>query len=158
MTVRDVISERNVISHNDSDSNSSSGGGGSSSGSSSSGNSNDRVLDRIALHPTFRRLRWCRRDDPDSVSDLRFSYGRHSRVRLRMRCARGGWGLVQNRGQFENPARFFDRGWSEYHRGFGDEEGEYWLGLANIQMLTATEPYELRVEVEDGQGNRKFAR
>ncbi len=51
--------------------------------------------------------------------------------------------------KYENSPSAFDRPWSDYHRGFGDEEGEFWLGLAAMQALADAEPHQLRVEVED---------
>ena len=97
-------------------------------------------------------------ESESSVTEVRFGYGRHSRVRLRARCRRGGWVVVQSRGPFENPPDFFDRDWVDYHRGFGDEEGEYWMGLANLQMMTAHGTHELRVELVDADGNLSYAR
>ena len=64
----------------------------------------------------------------------------------------GGWTVIQRRGPYESPVDFFNRGWNEYHRGFGDEEGEFWLGLAAIQMMMAVEKHELLVELRDEQG------
>ena len=66
--------------------------------------------------------------------------------------------MIQSRGRFENPPDFFDVGWSSYHRGFGDEQGEFWLGLAAIQMLTHVEEQELLVDLTDIEGNRRLAR
>ncbi|KAK2909470.1 hypothetical protein Q8A67_005307 [Cirrhinus molitorella] len=51
----------------------------------------------------------------------------------------------------------FYRPWKEYKRGFGNVEGEYWLGLENIYQLTRKKQYMLRVDMEDFGGNKVFA-
>ena len=44
--------------------------------------------------------------------------------------------MFQRRGDFENPPDFFNRSLEEYENGFGDERGEFWLGLGTMRMLT----------------------
>ena len=50
----------------------------------------------------------------------------------------------------------FYRNWTEYASGFGDVEGEFWLGNENIHSLTtqAGKTYELRVDLDDGTETR----
>ena len=64
----------------------------------------------------------------------------------------GGWLVIQRRvpGGTEN----FYRGWSDYEKGFGDLEGEFWYGLKNIHCLTNTASMELRLDLEDESGNK----
>ena len=50
----------------------------------------------------------------------------------------------------------FYRNWAEYAAGFGDVEGEFWLGNENIHALTTQAEYELRVDLDDGS-ETKFA-
>ena len=69
----------------------------------------------------------------------------------------GGWTIIQRRGQYENPVSFFDRKWPEYHWGFGDKEGEYWLGLNFIQMMTSVEEQQLLVELAHQNGKTYYA-
>ncbi|KAM9857668.1 fibrinogen-like protein 1 [Aulostomus maculatus] len=69
----------------------------------------------------------------------------------------GGWTVFQRRrdGQ-EN----FDRAWVEYKHGFGDlysPEGEFWLGNEPLHFLTTQGNYDLRVDMEDFEGNQRFA-
>ncbi|XP_045157019.2 tenascin-R-like [Mercenaria mercenaria] len=56
----------------------------------------------------------------------------------------GGWTVIQRRldGQED-----FYRTWDEYVTGFGNETGEYWLGLESIHLLTQS-PSSLYIEME----------
>ena len=51
----------------------------------------------------------------------------------------------------------FYRGWNEYKQGFGNLNGEFWLGLENIYRLTRSGRYKLRVDLEDTSGNTAYA-
>ena len=67
----------------------------------------------------------------------------------------GQWVVFQKR---KNGKQHFDQGWSAYVSGFGDPEWEYWLGLERIHCLTAAVfRAELRVDMADFEGNRKYA-
>ena len=48
----------------------------------------------------------------------------------------------------------FNHPWSDYERGFGDLNTEFWYGLRNIHCLTEREKVELQTEVrkDDGTG------
>uniref|UniRef100_A0A182N7L5 Fibrinogen C-terminal domain-containing protein n=1 Tax=Anopheles dirus TaxID=7168 RepID=A0A182N7L5_9DIPT len=67
----------------------------------------------------------------------------------------GGWTVIQHR--FDGSTNFY-RDWNEYRNGFGNLEGEFWLGLDRIHQLTASGPHELVILMEDFDGNRTFAR
>ncbi|XP_026544738.1 microfibril-associated glycoprotein 4 [Notechis scutatus] len=67
----------------------------------------------------------------------------------------GKWTVFQKR--FNGSISFF-RGWNDYKFGFGKADGEYWLGLQNIYLLTLKQKYELRVELEDFENNTAFAK
>ncbi len=87
--------------------------------------------------------------------EIGFKFGLStSRVRVRcdMETLGGGWTVFQRRGDFENPPDYFQRPWNEYERGFGDENGEFWLGLDVLAKLTRLWRQELLVEMwrEDG--------
>uniref|UniRef100_A0AAY5KWU3 Tenascin R (restrictin, janusin) n=1 Tax=Esox lucius TaxID=8010 RepID=A0AAY5KWU3_ESOLU len=60
----------------------------------------------------------------------------------------GGWIVFQRR---QNGLTDFSRKWSDYRVGFGNLEDEFWLGLDNIQKLSAQGRYELRIDLKDGQ-------
>ncbi|XP_038109184.1 microfibril-associated glycoprotein 4-like isoform X1 [Culex quinquefasciatus] len=67
----------------------------------------------------------------------------------------GGWIVIQNR--YNGDVHFYRR-WSEYERGFGNMNGEFWLGLGKIHELTYSRRYELHVILEDWDGVRAVAR
>ncbi|XP_009294456.1 microfibril-associated glycoprotein 4 [Danio rerio] len=66
----------------------------------------------------------------------------------------GGWTVFQRR--MDGSVNFF-RPWEEYKRGFGNVEGEYWLGLENLYQLTRHKKFMLRVDLEDFEGRKGFA-
>ena len=51
----------------------------------------------------------------------------------------------------------FFRGWADYKRGFGNLNGEFWLGLDKIHRLTVSSSNKLRVDLEDLHGKTAFA-
>ncbi|KAM4631740.1 microfibril-associated glycoprotein 4-like isoform 2-T2 [Discoglossus pictus] len=65
----------------------------------------------------------------------------------------GPWTIFQKR--FDGSVEFY-RGWDEYKTGFGKADGEYWLGLRNIHLLTLKRPYRLRVDLEDWDNEKRF--
>nr|XP_034195935.1 uncharacterized protein LOC117611775 isoform X1 [Osmia lignaria] len=71
--------------------------------------------------------------------------------------AEGGWTVIQRRDDFGEPRENFNRDWADYKNGFGDPAREFWLGNENIYMLTNNEDYMLRVELEDFEGNKRYA-
>ena len=68
--------------------------------------------------------------------------------------AGGGWTVFQKRldGSVD-----FNRDWVKYKHGFGNLNGEYWLGLDKINRLTRSRKYKLRVDLEDFAGNTSYA-
>ncbi|KAJ0060048.1 hypothetical protein NL108_002841 [Boleophthalmus pectinirostris] len=67
----------------------------------------------------------------------------------------GGWTVIQRR--MDGTVNFY-RPWSQYKTGFGEADGEHWLGLEFIHMLSSRKPHELLVEMEDFEGNKASAR
>ena len=68
----------------------------------------------------------------------------------------GQWEVIQRR--LDGSVNFY-RNWTSYVDGFGDPDGEYWLGLKNIHCLTSrVECTELNVSLADFDGAKQFAR
>ncbi|KAK3699450.1 hypothetical protein QZH41_018594 [Actinostola sp. cb2023] len=88
------------------------------------------------------------------VYRIRPSPSRSSQVYCDMVTSGGGWTVIQKRldGSVD-----FNRGWADYKRGFGNKLGEYWLGLDAIHALTSQGSYQLRVDLEDFEGNTRYA-
>ena len=72
-----------------------------------------------------------------------------------MRADGGGWTVFQRR---QDGSVDFYRGWNDYKSGFGQLTAEFWLGNDKIHRLTAARPSSLRVELEDWNGVRVFAK
>ncbi|KAM4623533.1 microfibril-associated glycoprotein 4-like [Polymixia lowei] len=64
------------------------------------------------------------------------------------------WTVIQKRK--DGSVNFF-RKWDQYKSGFGSAAGEYWLGLENMHLLSQSKSYELRVDLEDFEGQKVFA-
>uniref|UniRef100_A0A1X7T8J7 Fibrinogen C-terminal domain-containing protein n=1 Tax=Amphimedon queenslandica TaxID=400682 RepID=A0A1X7T8J7_AMPQE len=66
----------------------------------------------------------------------------------------GGWTVFQRR--MDGTVDFY-LNWADYEKGFGDLNGEFWLGLDKINRLTAGQSNSLRVDLEDFDGVKKYA-
>ncbi|XP_019645447.1 PREDICTED: ficolin-2-like [Branchiostoma belcheri] len=67
----------------------------------------------------------------------------------------GGWTLFQRR---QDGTVDFDRGWADYKTGFPPNlNGEFWLGNDNLYRLAVQKVYQLRVDMEDVEGNTAYA-
>ncbi|XP_028514603.1 ficolin-1-like [Exaiptasia diaphana] len=66
----------------------------------------------------------------------------------------GGWTIFQRR--LDGSVDFY-RGWHDYKQGFGNENGEYWLGLDRIHAMTSKGNFRLRIDLEDFEGNARYA-
>ena len=66
----------------------------------------------------------------------------------------GGWTLLQKR--MDGSVDFY-RTWIEYKNGFGNLQGEFWLGNDNIHRLTKGGRMQLRFDLEDFDGRVAYA-
>ena len=74
-----------------------------------------------------------------------------------METGGGGWTVFQRR---MDGTEDFYRNWTDYVKGFGDLNGEFWLGLNKIHRLTnrpSIAETALRVDLEDFDGNTRYA-
>ena len=84
--------------------------------------------------------------DPDGLGEFE--------VFCDQKTAGGGWTVFQKRR--DGSVDFF-RAWNDYKQGFGNLNGEFWLGLDKIYRLTVSGSYKLRVDLEDLLGKTAFA-
>lgn len=68
----------------------------------------------------------------------------------------GGWTVIQRR---VDKSVSFDRPWSYYKKGFGDLNGNFWLGNDYLHALSSLtgERQELRVDIETWGGLKMYA-
>jgi len=57
-----------------------------------------------------------------------------------------GWLVIQRR---RNGLVNFYRDWSDYRAGFGDPNGDFFIGLEKLNWLTAYQPFELYIHLEE---------
>lgn len=71
----------------------------------------------------------------------------------------GGWTMILRRLPHASVelATNFSRGIRDYKIGFGKPGGDFWIGLENIHLLTSSRDYQLRVDLEDFNGDTAFA-
>ncbi|KAH8308058.1 hypothetical protein KR059_005828, partial [Drosophila kikkawai] len=63
----------------------------------------------------------------------------------------GGWTIILRRA---DGSEDFYREWKDYEEGFGQVEGEYFVGLGPLHALTSSVDQELLVIVKDSTGER----
>jgi hypothetical protein len=66
----------------------------------------------------------------------------------------GGWTVFQRR---QDASVDFYRGWQEYKDGFGDLNGNFWIGLEKIHRLTKSGQNILRVDLTDFTNDTAYA-
>ena len=71
-----------------------------------------------------------------------------------METGGGGWVVFQRR--MDGTVNFY-RNWADYLKGFGDLNGEFWLGLNKIHRLTQAANTTLRVDLADFEGEKRYA-
>ncbi|XP_045125464.1 microfibril-associated glycoprotein 4-like [Portunus trituberculatus] len=99
----------------------------------------------------------------DSGSGLRhiFPYPGQPLHRVTVFCDHtvdgGGWTVFQRRTSDAVREDFY-RNWIEYKLGFGDLEGEFWMGLDLLYQLTNSNLQQLRIDLHDYEGEHRWAK
>ncbi|XP_068683842.1 ryncolin-2-like isoform X1 [Montipora capricornis] len=111
------------------------------------GGSNDKVYKTCAdVFNSGEKISGVYKIDPDGLGEFE--------VYCDQKTAGGGWTVFQKR---QDGSVDFFRAWDAYKRGFGNLNGEFWLGLDKIHRLTVSSSNKLRVDLEDIHGNTAFA-
>ena len=84
--------------------------------------------------------------DPDSLGPFNVSCD--------MTTGGGGWTVFQRR--MDGSVDFY-LGWDDYKKGFGNPNGEFWLGLDKIHRLSKSGHNVLRVDLEDFENETRYA-
>ena len=66
----------------------------------------------------------------------------------------GGWTVLQRR---QDGSVDFYRNWTDYENGFGNLNGEFWLGLSKIHRLSKGGSNILRIDLKTFDGNTSYA-
>uniref|UniRef100_A0A1B0DD80 Uncharacterized protein n=1 Tax=Phlebotomus papatasi TaxID=29031 RepID=A0A1B0DD80_PHLPP len=78
----------------------------------------------------------------------------HIRSPFYVNCLEG-WTVIQHR---DDGGVNFYRTWSEYKHGFGNIDGEFWIGLDKLHEITSSRIHELLIHLEDFEGETKIAK
>ncbi|XP_008709685.2 angiopoietin-related protein 4 [Ursus maritimus] len=62
----------------------------------------------------------------------------------------GGWTVIQRR---QDGSVDFNQPWEAYKAGFGDPQGEFWLGLEKVHHILGDRSSRLAVQLQDWEGN-----
>ena len=66
----------------------------------------------------------------------------------------GGWTVIQRRK--DGSVDFKNRDWVKYEDGFGDLNGEFWIGLRSMHCLTSQGNWELRIDYQLKDGTESY--
>ena len=66
----------------------------------------------------------------------------------------GGWIVIQRRK--DGSVEFEQRDWVEHEDGFGDLNGEFWIGLRSMHCLTSQGNWELRIDYRLTNGTKSY--
>ncbi|CAC5397236.1 Fibrinogen-like protein A,Ryncolin-2,Tenascin-X,Angiopoietin-related protein 6,Ficolin-2,Ryncolin-1,Ryncolin-3,Ficolin-1,Fibroleukin [Mytilus coruscus] len=115
------------------------------------------------LNETIRNFISEQADDRDLPQECTDMFGVITGIRtispdkihkFKVRCEDGNWTVIQKR--FSGETEFY-RNWNDYENGFGNLLGEFWLGNRIITLLTSIGTHELRIDLEDWDGSKRYA-
>eukprot|EP00794_Sanderia_malayensis_P009543 gene9543-10530_t len=88
------------------------------------------------------------------VYTIRPDNGQPFKVYCDMKTKGKGWTVIQRR---MDGSQNVYLNWNDYKRGFGNLKREFWLGNDKIHRLTKKKNMMIRFDLEDWQGNKRYA-
>lgn len=76
-------------------------------------------------------------------------------VSCESKVAGSGWTVIQRR--IDGSVNFY-RNWADYKQGFGNIDGEYFIGLERLHKLTKQKRHELYIKLVDQSNEVRYAR
>ena len=71
-----------------------------------------------------------------------------------MVTAGGGWMVIQRNKRSSSVS--FNRNWTDYEKGFGDLNTEFWYGLEELHCLTQRGQWEMRIDFQQTNNVRSY--
>ncbi|XP_076101022.1 ryncolin-2-like [Mytilus galloprovincialis] len=126
----------------------------------------ERVLNILAngknrhlVPPSVRKPKDCSDLDPkhdhSGVYRIYPTAGRGFNVYCDMTTDGGRWTVLVRR---MDGSQNFNKNWVQYENGFGDLSREFWLGNKYLNILTSIGKTEMRVDMENFKGVKKYAK
>ncbi|XP_053677319.1 angiopoietin-2-like [Anopheles nili] len=109
--------------------------------------------DKDGCHQILKRI-----DGVYTFAEVELNEARRDFNRRYCQFATAGpaWTVLQRRDLYDLQENF-NRSWNEYKYGFGDLGYEFWLGNEFIHRLSYNDNVELRIELQDFEGNKAYA-
>ncbi|XP_062994083.1 angiopoietin-related protein 3 [Elgaria multicarinata webbii] len=89
---------------------------------------------------------------PNGIYSIKPSGSKAFNVYCEMKTE-SSWTVIQNR---SDGSLDFNQTWENYTNGFGNLDGEFWLGLHKIYSIVNQADYILRIELEDWRANKRY--
>ncbi|XP_060666674.1 fibrinogen-like protein 1 isoform X1 [Drosophila nasuta] len=81
-------------------------------------------------------------DKKTGIQEMRVSHVQTFPVSCDSDLVGSGWTVIQRR---KDASESFNRGWTDYRRGFGNLENNFFIGLEKLYLLTSQKPHELYI-------------
>lgn len=121
------------------------------------GNQLEEILWRLNPLNIGTYKRSCREAAPASSGIFMIRIPGYSNQPFKVVCEEtdhgSGWTVILRR---QDGSVDFYRNWNDYKNGFGNLNGEFFLGFDKIHALTADQSQQLLVLLEDGDGQKRY--
>jgi len=114
----------------------------------------DRLVKQLDEHSSWFSPQSCTSAKTSGIYDISVqNFSKPFKVACDAQTRGGEWTIILRR--MDGSVDFFNN-WISYKNGFGDLNGEFFLGLDKIHALTAERTQELLVVLEDFEGDERF--